>query len=316
MYESFKKLIILSLASLLTGYALTITTASAQAVPAPEPGKALIVFMRPSSLGGAVKSSVFDITSGKNEIISIVRATKKLTYSVNPGKHLFMVIAENADFMAADVEAGKTYYVLVQVRSGVLKARFSLIPIKKHELDGEKFRKWDKKTRFVGIDEKSSAWAQKKASSIEKKKEKYMVKWNNKSADDKAARTLQKDDGIVVTEQARRPTPTYLSTEEIIEVYSGKTYTGESEGQTWQETYRPHKTLEKALAGKKAKITGVWGGYPYRARWWVKDAMLCADYPDDDNDDCWKVERINDTQNRFYSQKEPGKSEVETLVAQ
>ena len=196
MFKSYKKLIILSLASILTGYALTITTALAQAVPAPEPGKALIVFMRPSSYGALNKSSVFDITSGNNEIISIVRATKKLTYSVDPGKHLFMVIAENADFMAADVEAGKTYYTLVQVRPGVLKARFSLVPIRKHELDGEQFRKWDNKTKLIEGDEKSAAWAQKKASSIEKKRAKYIVKWNEKSADDKAARTLQKDDGI------------------------------------------------------------------------------------------------------------------------
>ena len=196
MFKSYKKLIILSLVSILTGTALTLTTASAQAVPAPEPEKALIVFMRPSSYGALNKSSVFDITSGKNEIISIVRATEKLTYSVNPGKHLFMVIAENADFMAADVEAGKTYYALVQVRPGVFKARFSLIPIRKHELDGEQFRKWDKKARFVGIDKKSADWAQKKARSIEKKRAKYIVKWDKKSADDKAARTLQKDDGI------------------------------------------------------------------------------------------------------------------------
>ena len=196
MFKSYKKLIILSLVSILTGTALTLTTASAQAVPAPEPEKALIVFMRPSSYGALNKSSVFDITSGKNEIISIVRATEKLTYSVNPGKHLFMVIAENADFMAADVEAGKTYYALVQVRPGVFKARFSLIPIKKHELDGEQFRKWDKVTKLIESDEKSAAWAQKKASSIEKKRAKYIVKWEKKSAEDKAARTLQKDDGI------------------------------------------------------------------------------------------------------------------------
>ena len=198
MFKSHKKLIILSLASILTGTALTHSTASAQSVPASEPGKALIIFMRPSSLGALNKSSVFDITSGNNEIISIMSATKKLTYSVNPGKHLFMVIAENADFMAADVEAGKTYYVLVQVRPGVLKARLSLVPIKKHELDGEQFRKWDKKAMFVGIDKKSAAWAQKKARSIEKKRAKYIVKWDKKSAADKAARTLQKDDGIVV----------------------------------------------------------------------------------------------------------------------
>ena len=168
---------------------------SDQPIPAPEQGKALVIFMRPSIFGAAIKSSVFDISSGKDEIIGILSAKKKLAYSVSPGKHLFMVIGENADFMMADLEAGKTYYSLVQVRAGAWKARFSIVPIRKDQLDSKEFLKWNKKTKLIENTEKSRVWASKHAPSIEDKRIKYMAKWNEKSAADKAERTLQKDDG-------------------------------------------------------------------------------------------------------------------------
>src|SRR5690348_12397408 len=97
--------------------------------PAPEEGKALVVFMRPSMLGFAIQSSVYDTHGAGNEFIGIVSAKTKVAYQAAPGNHLFMVIGENADFMNADLQAGKTYYVLVSPRMGAWKARFSLLPI-------------------------------------------------------------------------------------------------------------------------------------------------------------------------------------------
>ena len=109
---------------------------------------------------------------------------------------MFMIIGENADFMMADLEAGKTYYSLVQVRMGGFKARFSLVPIRKSELNGEEFRKWNKKTKLIENHEKSITWAQKHAPSIEDKRAKYIKKWNKKSTADKASRTLEAGDGM------------------------------------------------------------------------------------------------------------------------
>ena len=196
MLKSFRKLATLGLAVVLTGFTLLLTITSAQEIPTPEPGKAMVIFMRPGLMGKAIKSSVFDITSGKNEVIGILSGKKKLAYSASPGEHMFMVIGENADFMMADLVAGKTYYSLVQVRVGAWKARFSLVPIRKSELNGEKFRKWNKKTKLIENHEKSVAWAQKHARSIEDKRAKYIEKWNAKSAADKASRTLEAGDGM------------------------------------------------------------------------------------------------------------------------
>jgi len=82
---------------------------------------------------------------------------KKITYNVEPGEHKLMVVAENADFMAANLVAGKTYYSVAKVRYGALTARFSLFPIRQNEFDGEEFKKWDAKTELVDTQKKSEA---------------------------------------------------------------------------------------------------------------------------------------------------------------
>jgi hypothetical protein len=92
----------------------------------PKPDKALVVFMRPSSLGFAVQSSVFDVTDGSPVFVAIVSALTKVAHYAEPGERRYMVIGESADFMAANLDSGKVYYSLVTPRFGVWKARFSL----------------------------------------------------------------------------------------------------------------------------------------------------------------------------------------------
>ena len=105
----------------------------------------------------------------------------------------------------------------------------------------------------------------------------------------------------------------YLTSKEIIEVYSGGTWTGMEEGDRYWETYQPHKSIEKALAGKKAIVKGSWRDKPYSGRWWVEHNMLCVDFDGwDEDDDCWRMERVNDTQVRVYSQKNPSDISTET----
>lgn len=173
----------------------SVTVSATARAQQPDQSMATIVFMRPSIFGAAIKSSVFDITSGKNEVIGILPAKKKISYRVDPGNYFFMVIGENADFMRAELEAGKTYYCLVQVRMGAWKARFSLVPIRNMELDGEEFLKWQKKTKQIENRDQARAWSAKHAQSIEHKREKYLPKWEEKSAAEKADYTLRKEDG-------------------------------------------------------------------------------------------------------------------------
>lgn len=169
--------------------------------PAPAPGKALVVFLRPSSFGGAIQSSVYDTHEGEDTFIGIVSTKTKVAYEADPGDHLFMVVAENADFMIAHLDAGKTYYALVSPRMGVWKARFSLLPIHnradaKYSLRSSDFQKWTQRTEWVRSTPEAMRWYREHAANIHEKKLDYMRKWDAADATQKAELTLLSTDGV------------------------------------------------------------------------------------------------------------------------
>ncbi len=179
---------------------LMVRSSAGAAEPAPAPGKALVVFMRPSSFGGAIQSSVYDTHDSADTFIGIVSTKDKIGYQAEPGDHLFMVIAENADFMIAHLDAGKTYYVLVSPRMGVWKARFSLLPIHnradaKYSTQSADFGKWMSETSWVSVTPQATQWYSAHAADIHAKKMDYMRKWNKASAQQKEELTLKADDG-------------------------------------------------------------------------------------------------------------------------
>jgi hypothetical protein len=160
----------------------------------PSESEAVIIFMRPSAFGGAVQSSVFDTTTGENVLVGIISSKAKVAYKTAPGEHIFMVVGENADFMGAEVEAGKKYYALVTPRVGFWKARFSLKPIHRDELASEKFKTWYSSCNFVENTNSSYQWAQENASSIQSKRVTYFQKWMSKPEMDRPV--LYKEDGM------------------------------------------------------------------------------------------------------------------------
>lgn len=139
-----------------------------------DPNTATMVFFRSSFFGGAIQSSVFNVTKGDADFIGIVSAGKKVAYAAPPGKQRYMVIGESADFMDANTIAGKTYYVRVRPRVGVWKARFSMRPIPvsdaglKEEVGG---------CQWVENTPASHGWAKENMASITEKQKKYIERW-------------------------------------------------------------------------------------------------------------------------------------------
>jgi hypothetical protein len=165
-----------------------------QAADVPQEGKALIVFIRPSGMAYAVQSSVFELVDDYPELVGIVAAKKKVAYHLDPGEHLFMVIGEAADFMTAEVQAGKTYYALVTPRMGAWKARFSLKPVHKNETDSEQFTDWVNGCRWVEKTPESQQWADTHMADIRAKQQRYMDVWMQKAESDRPK--LYAEDGI------------------------------------------------------------------------------------------------------------------------
>lgn len=172
-----------------------------QAVQAPSPDMAQVVFMRDAYTGKAIVSSLYDVTDGQTRFIGVMANGTKIAHPTTPGKHIFMVVSEAADFMEADLVAGKTYYALVTPRMGLWKARFSLWPISNepdaaHSLKSNNFKDWVEDTDLVTNSPKSLAWYQRVKASVEKKRAEYWPVWQEKSAEAIAERTLKPTDGL------------------------------------------------------------------------------------------------------------------------
>lgn len=167
----------------------------------PAAGQAQVVFMRSSLLGSAISASLYDVTEGNTVFIGIINNGTKVSYTTTPGKHTFMVVSEAADFMEADLAAGKNYFSMVTPRMGAWKARFSLWPIKNKAgsefyLGSDDFKNWLSSTKVAVKSAKAQAWYQANKTSIESKKTAYWQVWQQKSAEAIKERTLSQDDGL------------------------------------------------------------------------------------------------------------------------
>lgn len=146
----------------------------------PKRGKALVIFMRPSFYGGAIQATVFDDT----KYIATVSAGTHVAYQAEPGKHTFMVVSEAADFMDADLQAGKTYYSLVEARMGFWRARFSLKAVNS-DVSTTQIAEWLTETKRMEPNAEGRKWALENQGSIDAKKVEYIQKWMAKSASER-----------------------------------------------------------------------------------------------------------------------------------
>lgn len=201
MFRCIKALFVLSSLWLAACAGSPMLPSANQTLTAPNPEKAQVVFMRSSFLGAAINASLFQVTDNGNEFIGIMANDTKISHEVEPGEHTFMVVSEAADFMRADLEAGKTYYAMVTPRMGAWKARFSFQPLHK---DGEgefstsskEFSEWVIGTKLVENTAQSLLWAENNATSVNKKKEAYYTKWQAKDAEEQDRQSLKAADGI------------------------------------------------------------------------------------------------------------------------
>ncbi len=161
---------------------------------------ATVVFFRKSTVGSMIKASVYEVTGGETKFIGILKNKQRLVHKTTPGQHRFMVVSEAADFMEAELVAGKTYYGIVTPRMGAWKARFSLSPVRNGSegefvWDSKDVQKRFKKTKLKKTSDKDRAWYEKHKDSVAKKKAKYLEAWAEKSEADIAERTLKPEDG-------------------------------------------------------------------------------------------------------------------------
>ena len=102
----------------------TFTLFSQDIKPAPE-GKSVVYFVRTSALGFAINFTYFDSL----KVIGRFNGPKYIRYECSPGRHLFWARSENRDFVEAELEAGKIYFLQASPQMGIIKAGVELSPI-------------------------------------------------------------------------------------------------------------------------------------------------------------------------------------------
>ncbi len=163
--------------------------------------QAQIVFMRSSFVGSAINASIYDVSDGQTKFIGIIGNATKVAYKAPPGKRVFMVVSEAADFMEGNLSAGKTYYSIITPRMGAWVARFSMWPIKKdtnadYHFGMDTVEQWKSSTQLMLKTPESDAWYESNKASVESKRQQYWPVWQQKTPEELVRRTLSPEDGI------------------------------------------------------------------------------------------------------------------------
>jgi hypothetical protein len=112
--------------SLILGSILLLTLFSfGQNIPPAPQNKAVVYFVRTSSLGFAINFSYFDSAS----FLGKTSGTNYVRYELEPGRHLLWARSENRSFVEAELDAGKIYFLEVTPEMGAIKAEVDLRPV-------------------------------------------------------------------------------------------------------------------------------------------------------------------------------------------
>lgn len=174
--------------------------ASAQALPAPSPDKAQIIFMKPmSGAWGAMNTAIFDAKADGNEQLGVLDGGTKLVVEVSPGEHRFMSATMSlVHLMDAKVEAGKRYYVVARFIYG---NGFQLRPVRRtgpsdFNAQSPEFPKWVSGTKVAAPSAKEVDYFVRKKDKIAKSRAMSEEIWSKKSDSQRAELTLVPEDSL------------------------------------------------------------------------------------------------------------------------
>jgi hypothetical protein len=157
-------------------------------------GKAMVYFLRPSGLGYAVHFQIWDYYKSDYKLIGLSQAKSYFVYECDPGKHLFIGFAENKRAVAADIEAGKSYYIITQVKMGGWKARMAFIPVTRESEFWNQVDSYKKGLHFI-VPEKEviAQWESAKKDKIQKELNEVINYLNTPEGNEYIVELEQKD---------------------------------------------------------------------------------------------------------------------------
>jgi len=104
---------------------LSFAFSMANEITPPSQGKAVVYIARTGSMGILINFSYFD----KDKFIGKFNGHGYIRYECEPGEHVFWAKSENRDYVTAELEAGKIYFIEAIPKMGGIKARVILKPV-------------------------------------------------------------------------------------------------------------------------------------------------------------------------------------------
>ena len=176
----------------------TMIVAPTQEIKPPSSGKATIVFMRTSFVAGAIGVEMLETTNGELKFVGNLAMGNKISYETTPGEKVFMAYGVAADFMKARVDAGKTYYVIVRPNWGT--GGFAPTPVRRdtteYNMAMPEFKDWVSGTELVIPGPDTDSWFKEKKPQLEEVYKEYWPRFQTKTPDQIAERTLNPEDGV------------------------------------------------------------------------------------------------------------------------
>ena len=203
MGNILKKIAVLTAFSILVGCggsSALMKPSTNQSITPASAKKAKIVFMRTSFVAGAINAELFEIAKGKMKFIGSIPYGSKVSYETTPGKKVFMAHGLAADFMTADVRAGKTYYVIVRPNWGT--GGFAPTPIRtdgtsEYHTGIPEFKEWVSGTELMEpIPADAKKWFAKEQKNVLEAYKEYWKRFQTKNPNEKAQRHLNPQDGM------------------------------------------------------------------------------------------------------------------------
>lgn len=162
-------------------------------VPKPRPDSALVVFIRPSSYAASIATTILD---DKGRFLGDSLPASYFAAHVPPGKHLFIAWAENTAALQAMLAPGRTYYVEVSPRMGMLSARMQLLALTPGSEDWGELGEWLRDCDLYLVDERrGQAYLQERSEDTReriRRGREILTEYDNEEL---AERTLRPEDG-------------------------------------------------------------------------------------------------------------------------
>ena len=200
MQHLFRYTAILSLVlSLVACGSNMMKSTDSQQITPPSRGKAKIVFMRDSFVASAISSEILEVKNGDLSLVGVLPNGNKIAYETTPGKKTFMAYGMAADFMTAEVQAGKIYYVIVRPNWGT--GGFAPTPVRsngttEYNTSSPAFKDWRDGTTLIEQKPEAKAWFAGKKAEYQDIYKEYWRRYQTKTANELAQRHLTPQDGV------------------------------------------------------------------------------------------------------------------------